>query len=283
MLDIQRMVKSVNVEKLVNQGVRTVKDNLPKIFAVSAAGCLVLGMVETARATHMSDMDILKEEERRATEVPLYENVKLSNSEKFELCWRNYIRAALYGGAGILFIAASEKTGKEKYLAVMSAYELTRMAGEDRKEAEVDILGKDKALEIENEVRQRALRRLEFEDRDVQGDIQDTHSEGKKTLYIEPFTNTPIWATYEDILHAFNYINHKKAHAGVASINDFLHALGARKEPVAEDWGWNEDQPLIEPELSKSELIDDDPSKPATVIYYSIEPTFDYGNDRRQG
>lgn len=277
MMDIQKMVQSINVEKTFRQGVGLVKDNLPVIFSASAIGCLGLSMYETAIATHKADEVIAEEEARRAAMLPLYENTDLTPMEKVNLCWKHYIKAALYGGACVFFIVASERKGNEKYLALMSAYELTKKAGEDRKEAEVDILGEDKAQEIDTVVRQKMVQTIDADD----PAIQVVPGNGDKTLYVEPFTNTPFWATYEDVIHAFNYVNYKKNKLGVASVNDFLESLDLREMPIATDWGWNEDQAYIEPFLNETTLVSDDPSRPATVIGYSIEPQFDYGNDKR--
>lgn len=280
MMDIQKMLKNVNIESVFKQGASVVKDNLPVIFSASAIGCLGLSVYETAKATHKSDKDIAKEEARRAAELPLYNNTELSTAEKVELCWRNYIKAGMYTGACIFFIVAAERKGNEKYMALLSAYELTRKAGEERKDAEVDILGEEKAREIETEVRQRMAKSVDPSDDNIQ-DVATTNS-GKKTLFLEPYTNTPFWATYEDVLRAFNYVNYKRHREGAASINDFLEALDLRQMQVAADWGWNEDQPIVEPSLYDSDLVDEDPSKPATLIKYSVEPSQDYGNDKRQ-
>ena len=278
MLDIQKMLTKTNIEQMVKHGTALVKDNLPAIFAVSAVGCFGLSVYETAVATHKSDMDIAKEEERRAAALPLYENVELSTAEKVELCWKNYIKAALYGGACIFFIVASERKGNEKYLAVMSAYELSRKAGEERKDVEVDILGEEKANEIETETRKRMVKNISTQ----YEDIQSTDSRGDKTLYVEPFTNTPFWATHEELLHAFNHVNYMKNKQGAASINDLLEALDCRKEIIAEDWGWREEDDMVLPSLGEAILLDDDPSRPATLIGYSVEPKYDYGSDRHQ-
>lgn len=277
-MDIRKMLSGVNINKLMNQSYRFMKHNLPTIFSVTAVGCFGMAIYETAKATHKSDMDIAAEEERRAAALPLYENAKLTNKEKADLCWRNYIKPALYTAAGVGFSIASECKSNEKYLALMSAYELSKKAGEERKNVELDILGEDKAHEIDQAVRQRMVRDTNACD----GGIQTTLSEGEKILFVEPFTNTPIYATYDDILHAFNQVNHRRHKYGQASINDLLEALGCRKSIIAEDWGWNEDQDMVEPVLDSTTMIDDDPTMPATVIGYSIEPQFNFGADMNQ-
>ena len=275
-MDIRTMLNKIDVKKLAAEGISWSKDHLPAIFSASALGCLALGVYETAKATHKSDMDILKEEARRAAELPLYENTELSVPEKVNLCWRNYIKPACYVGACAAFIIAAERKNHERYVALLSAYELAKQAGSEndtRKRVEEALLGEDKAHEIDREVA-RVTR---------QNDIQEVPGKGVKTLYLEPYTNTPFWATHEDILHAFNYINYVKGDKGVASISkDFLGCLELRDVPVADDWGWNEDDALIEPDLDETTLVDEDPSLPATIIGFSIQPRPDYGNDRRQ-
>lgn len=278
MLDIQKL-NTKNIEAIAKNGLKAVKDKLPMIFSVSALGCLVLAMYETAVATHKSDEQIAEEEARRAAELPLYENTSLSNIEKASMCWKNYTKAALYGGACAFFILAAERENHERYIAMVSAYELAKTAGDVRQDVENDILGPEKSAEIEQEVEKRVSAR---NDADYDIGIQEVPGRGTKTLYLEPYTNTPFWATQEDIRGAFNYLNETKHNVGCASINDFLVYLDLRTVPLAADWGWNEDDPSIEFEHGDSELVNDDPSLPAAKIGYSIEPKQDYGNDRRQ-
>lgn len=279
-MDIRSMLNTANIEKAIKHGVGIAKDNLPIIFSASALGCLALGMYETAVATHKSDKQIAEEEARRAAELPLYENTELSVPEKVSLCWKNYIPAAMYGAASAFFIIAAERKSNEKYLALMSAYELARQAGDTRKEVELDVLGEDKTLEIDDQVKKRLTLPAEA----THDDIQAVPGKGQKTLYYIEWSNTPFWATEDDILHAFNVINHKKADKqGVASINDFHDALGIRSNgPIGQDYGWSENDPMVEPLLERTTLIDDDPSMPATIVDFSIEPQYDFGNDRRQ-
>lgn len=274
MLDIQKVLKNINVDKVAKEGLTFVKNNLPVIFSASAIGCLGLSLYETVKATHKSDMDILAEEERRAVELPLYENTALTPVEKVDLCWRNYIKAALYGGACAFFIIASERKGNEKYLALMSAYELTKKAGEDRRDAEHDIFGDEKVKEIDAVVRQKLA------DGICEDDIQKTSNDGSRKLFYEPYSNSAFWATDEEILHAFNRMNHLRQKYDIASPNDIVESLDCRASITAADWGWNKDQPLIEPVLSEATMVC---GQPAIVIGYSIDPEHNYCMDLNQG
>lgn len=273
-MDILKTIKSINIEKAFKDGVALVKDNLPVIFSVSALGCLGLSIFETAKATHKSDMDIRAEEERRAAELPLYENTELTPMQKVELCWKNYIPVALYGGACAFFIIAAERKGNEKYLAMLSAYELSKKAGEERKDIERDIFGEDKVKEIDSAVRKKLISTVD------DADIQVVPGDGEKILYYEPYSNTTVEATPEDILHAFNCLNHRKHKYGAASINDLLEPLSCRESILASDHGWNEDQAVVEPILNETTVIN---GRPAIVIGYSIEPLQNYGMDHYQG
>lgn len=276
MMDILKTIGSINIEKTIKSGIAVVKDKLPVIFSASAIGCLGLSIFETAKATRKSDKDIADEEARRTAELPLYENVALTPLEKVELCWRNYIPVALYGGACAFFIIAAERKGNEKYLAMLSAYELSKKAGEERREVELDMFGEEKAKDIDSAVKQKLLDNIDVKE----SDIQVVPGNGEKILYYEAYTNTVILATMEDILHAFNCLNHRKHKFGAASINDLLEPLSARQAVIASDWGWNEDQPVIEPDLTKATVVN---GRPATVIGYSIEPLPNYGVDHYQG
>lgn len=278
MIDINKFVANPKVKNAIRRGMYTMQANLPKILAYTSIGCFGLAIFETAKATHKSDMDILAEEKRRESSIPHYDNKELTPKEKFDLCWPNYIRPALFGVAGTVLSIAADREHNERYLALMGAYGLTQKANEERKNAERTLLPEDKVREIDDEVRQRMVGNVTI----PADGIQATPGEGRKTLYVEPFSNTPFFATEDEILHAFNYINHVRHKDGVASINDLFKDLGLRTMTVASDWGWNEDQEMVEPVLTNSRLVDDEPSLPATIIDYSIEPQFNFGTDKQQ-
>ena len=265
------------ITKDIRNYVRLAEKSLPTIFAGSALVCLGGAVIMTAKGMHEADLIIFEEKKRREETLPEYNNKELTLKEKVELTWKEFIPAAAFTASAAVLTIASERKGTERYLAALSAYELGKQAIEERKDAEIDILGPEKASEIDTRVRENMAKSV------VQGDgIQWVEGPGEKTLFVEPFTNTPFWATYDDVLHAFNVVNHTKQSMGVASINDFLKALGLRQELVADSWGWNEDDALVEPDLDRSELVDDEPTRPATIVGYSVEPRPDYGNDRRQ-
>lgn len=278
MFDLTKMKDIVPViTKEARKYQHVIMNNLPKVLACGALGCLGGAVITTAIGMHKADQIISDEVARREETLPEYNNKELTVSDKVGLTWKEFVPAALFTTAAGMLIIASERKGTERYLALMSACTLGQQALEEHKQAEVDILGPEKASEIETRVRQNMARNAIADD-----GVQVVSGPGAKTLYVEPYSNTPFWATYEDIMHAFNYVNHIKQDKGVASINDFLEALDLRTMLVAADWGWNEDDPLVEPDLDRSTLVDEDPTRPATLIGYSIEPKQDFGNDRRQ-
>ena len=260
------------VAAVTNQLTRVVKKNLPTVLAGCATGSL-LGAVYTAvKATFKAGQLIREEEERREETLPEYENKELTTQDKAMLVWKEYIPTFLFTTSACVFIWAGEKTGRERYIALMSAYKLSRQALDERKEAESDVLAESDRKLVDE--RARVLRA----DSVVipKDDIPHVTKDGDETLYIESITKTPFYAKENDVLHAFNVMNHKLNIEDRASVSDILDDLELRTSRASDIWEWGHGYgcgmgSVVEPFFHHT-FLDGDPSLPATLIEYSVDP-----------
>lgn len=271
-----------NIVKVVGDGagklLKAADKNLPMIFAGCALGSLGLAVFATARGMHNADRIISEEIQRREEALPEYENKELTMQDKVRLTWKEFRPAAFFTTATALFIIASERKGHEKYLALMSAYELSKQALDERKDAESDVLKPEDVKLVEQ--RARTLRAASVDIPD--GQIPHVTDDGDEVLYIESVTKTPFYAKETDVLHAFNKLNHIRIRDDRVTVSDLLEDLDLRTSPASDSFGWhNEYGSLVEPYFSP-EHLDGDPTKPATLICYSIEPEQGSGFDKFQ-
>ena len=279
MFEIPSLSKVIPVfNKSLNKAARVVEKKLPTILAGGAIGCLGLAVYSAATGMHKADRIIFEEEQRREETLPEYNNKELTAQDKVRLTWKEFAPAAFFTTAAVLLIIASERKGHEKYLALMSAYELSKQALDERKEAEADVLPEDGLKLIDERVRN-----IKADAADIPEElIPHVTRDGDETLYIESVTKTPFYAKESDVLHAFNKLNHVRNRDDKASISDFMEDLDLRTSPASDFFGWNNEYgSLIEPYFVP-EHLDGDPTRPATLIEYSIEPTGGCGLDHVQ-
>lgn len=267
LMDISKVMPTIAV--LAKKSMRTVEKSLPAILAGGAIGCLGGAVVMTAVGMHKADQKIADEENRRAELVPEYKNTKLTTKEKVQLTWMEFVPAAAFTTAAVTLIIMSKRKEHEKYLALMGAYELSRQALDERKEAESDVLSKDDLKLIEERSKQLSTGSI------VPNDIPHVSNSGNEILYIESVTKTPFYATENDVLHAFNVMNHKIHTESRASVSDILDDLGLRTSRASDTFEWTdcwfELGSVVEP-FFRPTFLDSDPSMPATLIEYSVDP-----------
>jgi hypothetical protein len=266
---ITKAINSLDGKKLV----KLAKDNMPRILSCCAVGCLGGAVVSTAVGMHKADEKIAQAEPEKIESL----------QDKVALVWKDFVPAALFTAAAVTFIVASERKSNERYIAVMGAYQLAQKANDELSEfkaSATDILGEEKADEMSREAR------VKVAERNVQpGDeLPSTKSTGDKIRFKEYWTGKEFYATTEEVLHAFNYLNYILHSSGTASINDFLSDFGFEKLPVAEPWGWDENtvDHMIEP-VFDSYMVDDNGDDPrtGTLIMFSCEPSEEFDRSTR--
>lgn len=268
MIDISKLVPVATT--FARKTLRNAEKNLPTILAGCGIGCLCGAVVMTAVGMHKADQKIADEEQRREETIPEYNNKELTTKDKVELTWMEFIPAALFTGAATAFIIASERKGHEKYLALASAYALSQQALNERKEAENDVLSDDDIKLVNERARAIKASSIDISDKSL---IPHVSNDGSETLYVESVTKTPFYANENDVLHAFNVMNHRLHIEDRACVSDILDDLDLRTSRASDAFVWDGSGygTVIEPEF-RSTFVDNDPALPATLIEYSIDP-----------
>ena len=248
----------------------------PTIFAGCALGCLCGAVITTATGMHKADQLVAEEEKRREEALPEYDNKELTLKDKVELTWKEFVPAGLFTAATAAFIVASERTGHERYIALMGAYQLSRQALDERKDAESDVLTEDDVKLIDKRAGEMRANAAVTQTSNVQHVTDD----GGEILYVESVTATPFYAKENDVLHAFNRINHVRNSGDSVSLSEFLADLGLRESLASDEYGWHPEYggSLIEP-VFEPVFIDGDANRPGVLIRYSIEPKPGKGED----
>lgn len=276
LIDISKVMPTLAV--VAQKSMRTVEKNLPAILAAGSIGCLGGAVVMAAVGMHKADQKVQAEEQRRSELVPEYNNTELTIKEKVQLTWMEFVPAAAFTTAAVTLIILSKRKEHEKYLALMGAYELSKQALADRKEAESDVLSEDNVKLIDE--RTKALTTTSM---DISEDlVPHVTRDGDEILFIEKYTRTAFYAKEAAVMHAFNKVNHALAKYDRATIGDLLKDVGQTASPASEMLGWCVQRgSLVEP-CFEAVFLNEDTSRPAVLIDYSREPEYDCGVDKVQ-
>lgn len=268
MIDISNVMPTVTA--VARKTMRITEKNLPTILAGGGIGCLCGAVVMAAVGMHKADQKIADEVKRREETVPEYNNKELTVKDKVRLTWMEFVPAAVFTTAAVALIIASERKGHEKYMAVLGAYELSKQALNERKEAENDVLSDDDVKLVNERVKAIKASSVDIPDKSL---IAHVTNDGDETLYIESVTKTPFYAKEAHVLHAFNVMNHRLNIEDRACVSDILDDLELRTSRASDAFVWTNDRygEIVEP-LFNATFVDNDPALPATLIEYSIDP-----------
>lgn len=268
-LDSVRSVVLANKDKAK----KFVVDNLPNIFSCGAVASLGGAVYLTATGMHRAD-DILNAEQKRLEEtLPDYDGTEFTFARKAELVWKEFIPAAVATVASGLFIIASNRAGHEKYMAMLGAYELSKKAFDDYRDSATDILGEEKAEEIEDRCYEKRAATLQ----DIPNSaIWHVDMSTNPTLFVESLTGTPFYASIETVMHGFNFVNHERQRFNSVSLNELFDDWGLETNQIGIgnilEWENDADRGgMIEPRF-KPGFYRGDENMPCTVIGYNITP-----------
>lgn len=257
-------------------------DNLPNIFSGCALASLGGAVFFTAKGMHEADDVLYTEMSNRIIEsgsTPTVEEAldirdKFTIEDKVKLTWRKFIPAGLATTAAVLFVVASNRAGHEKYMGMLGAYELTKKAFDDYRNSAEDILGEEKAQEIDNAA---VTKRVDIPANCFAYAIPNVDRTPNPTLFVEYYTGTAFYASQETVYHAFNYANNKRNRYESVSVGELLEDMGVNTSMIhgADTFYWksfdqNEYSSMLEPRWT-SGFLNGNEAMPCTIIGYNID------------
>ena len=279
-------MKLPNIAGFITIGKAFVQANRPELLFGTSVVTTVAGMVAAARAGYKSGQQVLEAEMALAAspEPPFdtfqdyYKELvekgpKLSNKEKAQLTWLNYLPAA---GIGVTAVGATTglhlvhvKEKKQMAAAALMAIEQVKLEakqyGEDLKAAvEDNVKLTDKKRDaIDNSILEKQADRNN-------GTAFVQNSDGLvEELYLvrDAKTGRDIWSNETRIGEAVNNVNKWIAKHGDAELNTFYSAAGYDNTPDGDDWGWSGD--FVE--LKWDTTVRDD-GRPVRRFAFQTEP-----------
>ena len=240
----------------------TMVKNAPGILVgvgiVGMAGTTVLAVRATPKAI------TLIEAKKRELDVD-----SLTPVETVKTTWKCYIPAAVTGVMSTACLIGASSVSARRNAALATAYNLTRVALNDYKEAVVETIGEKKEQVVRDTV---AKNRIE---KDPVKTTEVIVTERGTTLCYDAVFGRYFRSDIDTIKRAVNELNRSIVSSMYASLNEFYDEIGLPPIEIGDKLGWNVDDGQIEVEFS-SQLAAD--GTPCLVISFNVAPNYGYSN-----
>ena len=240
----------------------TMVKNAPGILVgvgiVGMAGTTVLAVRATPKAI------ALIEAKKRELDID-----SLTPVETVKTTWKCYIPAAVTGVMSTACLIGASSVSARRNAALATAYNLTRVALNDYKEAVVETIGEKKEQVVRDTV---AKNRIE---KDPVKTTEVIVTERGTTLCYDAVFGRYFRSDIDTIKRAVNELNRSIVSSMYASLNEFYDEIGLPPIEIGDKLGWNVDDGQIEVEFS-SQLAAD--GTPCLVISFNVAPNYGYSN-----
>ena len=209
------------------------KKHSPEILT----GLGISGMVFTTVRAVMKTPQAIEIIEAKKKELG---KIELTPLEIVQAVWKVYIECVIEGGVSIACILCATSESMRRNAALTAAYILSEKDLSDQKEKTVEVVGEEKAKEIEEAVAKEKVRRDPPENKEV------VIVNNGETLYYESFSGRYFRSTANALEKAVNNLNRQMLLENCISLNDFYYEIGLDSTEMGDKNGWNINDGLIE-------------------------------------
>lgn len=250
---------SSKIKIWTRKAARGLNKHAPIILTVSS----VVGLSATSYFVYSGTLKASKiiEKEKQRLDVD-----KIPAKETLKLVWKNYIPAVGFFAATTACIIGSQTINMNRNAALASMYAATDLAFKEYKNKTKEVLGKNKELNIRDQVCGDKVQ----ENPPTQENVTVT---GKgDVLFFDPHTARYFRSDIESIRRSINDLNADLLRNEFISQNDLYYAIGLKEVKDGELVGWYAENGLIDIRFS-STLTDN--NEPCAVLEFEFHPKFD--------
>lgn len=239
---------------------KTMVQNAPGILVgvgiVGMAGTTILAVKATPKAI------ILIEEKKKELKVE-----SLTPVETVKTTWKCYIPAAVTGVMSTACLIGASSVSARRNAALATAYNITKVALNDYKNAVVETIGEKKEQIVRDAVAKKNI------ERDPVTSTEVVVTERGTTLCYDAVFGRYFRSDIDTIKRAVNELNRNIVSSMYASLNEFYDEIGLPPIEIGDKLGWNMDDGQIEVDFS-SQLAAD--GTPCLVISFNVAPNYEY-------
>ena len=247
---------------------KNVASNVKATMVKNAPGILVgVGIVGMASTTILAvkatpKAILLIEAKKRELEVET-----LTPVETIKTTWKCYIPATVTGVMSTACLIGASSVSARRNAALATAYNVTRVALNDYKDAVVETIGEKKEQVVRDAVAKKKI------ERDPVTNTEVVVTERGTTLCYDAVFGRYFRSDIDTIKRAVNELNRSIVSSMYASLNEFYDEIGLPPIEIGDKLGWNMDDGQIEVDFS-SQLAAD--GTPCLVISFNVAPDYGY-------
>lgn len=269
-------MKNKTVNKMVVQAKRKCHKNGPKMMVcVGIAGMIGAGCWAVAETPKV--MKLIAEEKQRklkeiesecVTETEVIAEPKLTAVETIKAAWKPYAPAVVLCALSATCIIKGNSMAMKQTAAFATAYELTKRAYTDYKDAVIETIGKEKEKEVTEKVAEKRVANTPNDNNTVivmgSGDY----------LYLDSISGRYFKSDANKLQKAENEINFILRNENYVSLNHLYDMLGLNHTSIGDDLGWNIDcDGYLRFDLSAQMT---EHGEPCIYVDYSVAPKYEY-------
>lgn len=240
---------------LLTQAGKFLKRNSRTILTMAAVG----GTLTTA---YMASRDTYKSKELIDDYKDQYQRGDISGIQFIGKVAPCYIPTAMAATATVTAIVGAHTASSGKIAAMSSAYSMAQEAASIYRQKVKEVVGEEKAREIESAIHADQIERASKESSTV---VVGTG----EVLFMDAFTGRLFPSTMNIVEKARNDVNYELINEMYVSLNEFYSKIGLDHVSSGDNIGWNNDHQL---ELNFDSKITND-GRPCIVMSFVHEPT----------
>lgn len=249
------------MNKYVNKAINTIKEHQPEILVGVGLGGMVTSAIMAVRATPRA-LDLLEDKKDE-----VYSD-NLTAKETIQAAWRPYVPAVTLGALSAACIIGGTISGSRRNAALASVYAISESTLKEYQRKTVEIVGEEKAREIEKEVvKARVKERPVIIDQNDSEYITNT-GEGN-TLFYDSLSGRYFRSSTNAVDRAINNINKSMLSEHYITVNEFYNELGIPTVGAGSLIGW-----VLEKEMAdiRYDSDIDKNGNPYVVLEYKNRP-----------
>lgn len=241
-----------------------VVDNSPGILTGLGVAGTVTTVILTGRAAYLVGMDASTQYHEAVKEdEPLPEHL-LDTKHIIKTYWKEFIPAAIAGGATITCIIAANHIGTRRTAAIAAAFKISEKLTEEYKDRVIKTLGARKEESMRSELAKERMEKI--------GGSENIIVVGSEVVFYDELSGRFFKQEMERVRKAVNDINHQVNNYMHASLSDFYDMIGLDRTSFSDSIGWNTDE-LLNVSYSATLLSD---GRPAVSMTINAKPISGY-------
>lgn len=251
--------------KTLTAFIKTVMSKMEAHAPEIATGIGVAGMItSTVLAIKVTPKAVRLLDDRKEE----LDSNKLSVGETIKITWKCYIPVFVPMVLSAGCIIGASAVNLRRNAALAAAYDLSRAALTEYKDAVVETIGEKKELAVREKQAEKAIAAAPVENSPVIITGSGT------TLCYDSLSGRYFQSNRQTIESARNVINERMLNEDYISLNDFYEELGLDPTDMGDDIGWNLQNDGLLGIVFASKLATD--GTPCLVVQYSMIPSAKY-------